>query len=56
MSACTFFGHRQCLRLDRNRLKEEISKLIKGGVDTFFVGNHGEFDRAAYSALKEMQK
>jgi len=56
MSACTFFGHRRCYRLDRNRLKIEIEKLINGGVDTFYVGNHGEFDSEVYSALKEMRK
>ena len=56
MSACTFFGHKRCIGLDRNRLKEEIEKLIVGGVDTFFVGNHGDFDYAVYSTLKELRK
>ena len=56
MAACTFFGHRECYGLDRQVLQQTIEELITKGVDTFYVGNQGQFDSAVYSSLKELRK
>lgn len=56
MSACTFFGHRDCPSSIKGRLREEIKQLIRyQQVDTFYVGTHGNFDRMAYAVLKELR-
>ncbi len=39
MSACTFFGHRECYGLDVGVLQTAIENLILEGVDTFYVGH-----------------
>lgn len=44
MSACTFFGHRECYGLDTAVLQAAIEALIHNGVDTFYVGHQGGFD------------
>ena len=56
MEACTFFGHRECYGLDDKVLRETVEKLIGQGVDTFHVGNQGQFDSAVYSCLKQLRK
>lgn len=54
---CTFFGHSNAPSEVRSRLKEEITKLIeKRGVNRFYVGNHGNFDRMALAVLKELSE
>jgi len=56
MASCSFFGHRKCLGLDRQVLLLAIEELIFKGVDTFYVGNQGQFDSAVYSCLKLLRK
>ncbi len=56
MSACTFFGHRECFGLDVSALKSAIEGLIGKGVDAFYVGNQGQFDGMVFSCLKELEK
>lgn len=57
MSACTFFGHRDCPSGIRGKLQAEIDRLIcNHGVETFYVGTQGSFDRMAYGALVELRK
>lgn len=56
MSACTFFGHRECWELDAERLRDVIEGLIQQGVDTFYVGDQGGFDAMVYSCLKGLRK
>ena len=56
MAACTFFGHRECFSLDSRVLQQTIEELITQGVDTFYVGNQGQFDGAVYSCLKHLRK
>lgn len=56
MSACTFFGHRDCYDLDENRVECAVEKLIAQGVDTFYVGHQGYFDSVVYTCLKKLQK
>ena len=55
MSTCTFFGHRECPSTVKPRLRETIVGLIEQhGVDTFYVGNKGSFDRMVRSVLREL--
>lgn len=56
MSACTFFGHRECYGLDAGVLRDTIENLIDQGVDTFYVGNQGGFDGVVYGCLKQLRK
>lgn len=56
MSACTFFGHRQCHELDGNCIYKAVERLILQGVDVFFVGNQGEFDAKVYKCLKQLRE
>lgn len=52
---CTFFGHRDCYGLDRERLEQVLVELIREGVDLFYVGNQGMFDSMVYGCLKRLQ-
>ena len=57
MAACTFFGHRDSPNSIKGKLHEEIERLIcNHGVDTFYVGTQGSFDRMAYAALVELRQ
>ena len=56
MSSCTFFGHRECYSLNEQLLANLIEGLIQKGVDTFYVGNQGQFDSMVYSCLKQLRK
>lgn len=57
MAACTFFRHRDCPSSIKGKLHKEIDRLIcNHGIDTFYVGTHGNFDRMAYAALVELRK
>ena len=57
MGACTFFGHRDCPSSIKGKLHKEIECLIcNHGVDTFYVGTQGSFDRMAYAALVELRQ
>ena len=52
---CTFFGHRECFDLDTNILDHALEQLVQNGVDTFYVGHQGAFDRMVLDALKKLQ-
>ena len=57
MAASTFFGHRDCPSSIKGKLHKEIDRLIcNHGVDTFYVGTHGNFDRMAYTVLKGLRE
>ena len=57
MAVCTFFGHRDCPELVKPRLREVLIDLITNkGVDTFYVGNQGQFDGIVRSVLRELEK
>ena len=56
MAACTFFGHRECFGLDAQMLMTAIDDLIRQGVDTFYVGNQGQFDAAVYRCLTQLRQ
>lgn len=52
---CTFFGHSDAPQEIKDTLKKTIAPLIeKRGVNCFYVGNHGNFDRMVLSVLKEL--
>ena len=55
MSACTFFGHRDCPSLITPMLREVLIGLIENhSVDMFYVGQQGTFDGIVRSVLKEL--
>ena len=55
MSACTFFGHRDCLSSIKPKLRETLIDLIENhAVDMFYVGQQGAFDGIVRSVLKEL--
>lgn len=56
MSACTFFGHRDCYGLDAARLRDTLEDLIARGVDTFYVGHQGRFDAMAFRILQQLEQ
>ena len=57
MSVCTFFGHSYCPEAVKPRLRETLVDLIETqGVDVFYVGNHGDFDRMTRSLLRELSE
>ena len=57
MKSCTFFGHRDCPESVKPVLYSAIEKLITDQqVDTFYLGNQGQFDAYAHSTLVKLQK
>ena len=57
MKACTFFGHRDCPQTIQPKLNEVLVDLITNhGVDTFYVGNHGQFDALVRCSLKKLKR
>ena len=55
MSACTFFGHRDCPASIKTNLRTALVHLIENqNTDTFYVGNQGAFDAHVLSVLKEL--
>ena len=57
MAVCTFFGHRDCPETIKPRLREVLTDLIiNQGVDTFYVGNQGQFDGIVRCVLRELAK
>lgn len=57
MTACTFFGHRDCPDAISKKLRQVIRKLIEEKhVDTFYVGNQGRFDAMVYRVLQELKE
>lgn len=56
MSACTFFGHRDCSEAVRGQVKRAVEDLIlHHGVDTFYVGSQGRFDAIVRGVLRELE-
>lgn len=54
---CTFFGHRDCPSSIAVPLRTTLIQLIEHHhVHTFYVGNHGTFDRIVYSVLQELSE
>ena len=54
---CTFFGHRDAPDTIKPILREIIIDLIENrGVDLFYIGNQGAFDRTAIGVLRELKE
>ena len=53
---CTFFGHRDCYDVDTENLRYTIENLISLGVETFYVGNQGYFDRIVFECLLKLKE
>ncbi len=52
---CTFFGHRDTPKEKEPILKSTLIDLIENKkVDTFYVGNNGNFDNMVRSVLSEL--
>ena len=57
MSACTFFGHRECPDSIKAQLRAALIALVTNhDVDMFYVGNQGRFDAIVRSVLREVKK
>jgi uncharacterized phage-like protein YoqJ len=57
MNACTFFGHSDCPQTIQPKLREVLIDLITNhDVDTFYVGNHGQFDTLVQHTLRQLKK
>jgi len=53
MSKCTFFGHRDAGNKIEPTLRSTLIDLIENkNADTFYVGNHGAFDRMVLKNLR----
>lgn len=54
---CTFFGHRDAPDTIKPILREKIIDLIENrGVELFYVGNQGAFDRTAIGVLRGLKE
>lgn len=54
---CCFFGHSNCPDNIRQKLKEEIVKMVGGSEEVmFYVGHQGHFDGMVRSVMKELIK
>ena len=57
MKICTFFGHRMVCENIEAVMSDTLNRLIdENGIDTFYVGHNGEFDRRAYGCLKKAKE
>lgn len=55
MSACTFFGHRDCPSSIKPQLRKVLIDLIENyAVDIFYVGQQGAFDAIVCSVLRNL--
>ena len=56
MTVCSFFGHQDSTGIDEIIIYRVVKALMLQGVDTFYVGNQGRFDREVYKSLKRLKK
>ena len=53
---CCFFGHKDTPSSMYQKLEEAVEKVIvEDGVSSFLVGNQGQFDSMALSALRKLK-
>ena len=56
MNCCTFFGHRDAPKEIEPTLRSALIDLIENkNVDSFYVGNHGNFDSMVRKNLKSLK-
>ena len=53
---CTFFGHSDCYELNSAIVFSAIENLIKTGVNTFYVGQQGNFDSMVFNCLIQLRE
>lgn len=54
---CCFAGHREIYEEFKDKLKNEIENLIiNEGVDEFWVGNYGVFDKESAQAVRKFKE
>ena len=54
---CSFFGHKDAPFTLYSRIMENIEELItQRNIDSFMVGNHGNFDSMVLKALRELKQ
>lgn len=53
---CSFFGHRYIDEAIAAPLKNALTNLIANNVDTFLVGQQGDFDRLVLRTLRQLKK
>ena len=54
---CTFFGHSDTPKEIEETLRKTIIELIENkGVNTFYVGTHGNFDAMVYKILCDAER
>ncbi len=55
---CCFFGHRKINETDelKQRLYEEVEKLIERGVNTFLFGSKSEFNDLCYDIVTNLKE
>lgn len=57
MEIATFFGHHDCSSTLEEPLYRAVEDLIcQHSVDTFYLGNQGDFDRLALYILRKLKK
>lgn len=57
MSSCTFFGHRNITQKIEPILRLTLIDLIENkNIDSFYVGNHGNFDNMVKRSLKFLKR
>lgn len=53
--SAVFIGHRNCPGIDSERMMPFIEMLIAEGIDTFYNGGMGQFDRTAAFAVNKLK-
>lgn len=56
MKSCFLFGHADCPDQVLSRLEQALETAILTGVQNFYVGNRGAFDRLAATAVKRAKR
>ncbi len=57
MHGCCFIGHKDCPFTIKNNLLKITEKLIaEKGINTFYVGTQGSFDKIVYDVLCELER
>ena len=57
MPSCFMIGHRECTNDIMPRVEAAAERFVQEkGVDTFFVGHYGGFDRIAAAAIRQVKQ
>lgn len=56
MKSCFLFGHADCPEYVLPKLEKAVEEAVSKGVQNFYVGNRGAFDRLAVTAVKRVKQ